>query len=29
MDRRIRTALMLDKRNSWIGGVCAGIAHTS
>lgn len=29
MYRRMRTALMLDKRNGWIGGVCAGIACTT
>lgn len=29
MYRRIRSAVMLDKRNSWIGGVCAGIARST
>lgn len=29
MYRRIRNTLMLDKRNGWIGGVCAGIARTT
>lgn len=25
--QRFRFALYLDKRNAWIAGVCAGIAH--
>ncbi len=29
MYRRIRNTLTLDKRNGWIGGVCAGIARTT
>ncbi len=29
MYRRMRSALMVDKRNGWIGGVCAGIARSS
>ena len=29
MYRRIGNTLMLDKRNGWIGGVCAGVARTT
>ena len=29
MYRRFRNTLMLDKRNGWIGGVCAGIARST